>query len=286
LTFEAEPLVLFSISMLTVTDFLQLAGKSILVMGVANRKSVAWQTAQVLREAGADVVYAVRSEARRAQLAKLVGEAPIYVCDVEKQDQIDALRDSIAADRKTLQGFVHSIAFADYSAGWKAFHETPRSAFLQAVDISCFSLIAVSNALKELLDQDQGSVVTISISTTRMAAENYGYMAPVKAALDSTVAFLAKSFSGFSKVRFNAVCPGLLKTSASAGIPGYVDSYLFAEQATLRKEAVQTDEVANAAAFLLSPRSSGINAQGLVIDAGMSINYFDKSIVSRPFDDQ
>jgi enoyl-[acyl-carrier protein] reductase I len=272
--------------MLTVTDFLQLAGKSVLVMGVANRKSVAWQTAQVLREAGADVVYAVRSEARRAQLAKLVGEAPIYVCDVEKQDQIDALRDSIAADRKTLQGFVHSIAFADYSAGWKAFHETPRSAFLQAVDISCFSLIAVSNALKELLDQEQGSVVTISISTTRMAAENYGYMAPVKAALDSTVAFLAKSFSGFSKVRFNAVCPGLLKTSASAGIPGYVDSYLFAEQATLRKEAVQTDEVANAAAFLLSPRSSGINAQGLVIDAGMSINYFDKSIVSRPFDHQ
>jgi enoyl-[acyl-carrier protein] reductase I len=179
---------------------------------------------------------------------------------------------------------VHSIAFADYSAGWKPFHETPRSAFLQAVDISCYSLIAVSNALRELIDREQGSVVTISISTTRMAAENYGYMAPVKAALDSTVCFLAKSFSGFSRVRFNAVCPGLLKTSASAGIPGYVDSYLFAEQATLRKEAVQTDEVANTAAFLLSPRSSGINAQGLVIDAGMSINYFDRSIVTKPFE--
>ena len=74
------------------TDFLQLAGKSILVMGVANRKSVAWQTAQVLREAGADVVYAVRSETRRAQLAKLVGEAPIYVCDVEKQEISTACR--------------------------------------------------------------------------------------------------------------------------------------------------------------------------------------------------
>ena len=79
----------------------------------------------------------------------------------------------------------------------------------------------------------------------------------------------------------NAVCPGLLKTSASAGIPGYIDSYLHAEKATLRKQAVQTDEVANAVAFLLSPRSSGINAQGLVIDAGMSINYFDESLV-RP----
>ena len=124
-------------------------------------------------------------------------------------------------------------------------------------------------------------MVTISISTTRMASENYGYMGPIKAALDSSLAFLAKSFSQFSEVRFNAVSPGLLKTSASAGIPGYVDSYLFAEQATLRKRAVETAEVANAAAFLLSPRSSGINAQQIVLDAGMSTNYFDRDIVRR-----
>jgi enoyl-[acyl-carrier protein] reductase I len=265
-------------------DFLKLAGKTILVLGFANKKSVAWQTARVLREAGAEVIYAVRSEARREQLRKLVDDAPIFVCDVEQQAQIDQLRDDIARLDRPLHGIVHSIAFADYSAGWKPFHETPRAAFLQAIDISCFSLIAVSNALRDLLDPTEGSVVTISISTTRMAAENYGYMAPVKAALDSTVAFLAKSFSEFSQVRFNAVCPGLLKTSASAGIPGYVDCYLFAEQATLRKAAVRTEEVAHAAAFLLSPRSSGINAQGLVIDAGMSTNYFDRRIVSRQAD--
>ena len=114
-----------------------------------------------------------------------------------------------------------------------------------------------------------------------MASENYGFMAPVKAALDSSLAFLAKSFSQFSEIRFNAVAPGLLKTSASAGIPGYVDSYLYAEQVTLRRRAVQTQEVANAAAFLLSPRSSGINAQHIVIDAGMSVNYFDREIIRR-----
>ncbi|MCP4506604.1 MAG: SDR family oxidoreductase, partial [Fuerstiella sp.] len=125
----------------------------------------------------------------------------------------------------------------------------------------------------------EGSVVSISISTTRMAAENYGYMAPVKAAMDSSVCFLAKSFSKFSNVRFNAVCPGLLKTSASAGIPGYVDSYLYAEKATLRKKAVQTEEVAATVAFMLSPRSSGINSQGIVIDAGMGTNYFDDELV-------
>jgi enoyl-[acyl-carrier protein] reductase I len=262
-------------------DFLELAGKSILVFGLANRKSVAWHVGRVLTEAGADVLYSVRSPQRRESVQKLVGDRPVYVCDVADQSQIDRLRDEVSGDRRRLAGIVHSIAFADYSAGWQPFHQTPRPAFLQAVDVSCYSLIAIASAFRGLLDPEQGSVVTISISTTRMAAENYGYMAPIKAALDSSVCFLAKSFSEFSKVRFNAVCPGLLKTSASAGIPGYVDSYLFAEQATLRKQAVQTEEVANAVAFLLSPRSSGINAQGLVIDAGMETNYFDKRLVER-----
>jgi enoyl-[acyl-carrier protein] reductase I len=151
---------------------------------------------------------------------------------------------------------------------------------LQAVSISCYSLMAIANAFKEILDKN-ASVVTISISTTRMAAENYGYMAPVKAALDSSLCFLAKSFSAFSNVRFNAVCPGLLKTSASAGIPGYVESYLFAEQTTLRKKALSTQETANAVVFLLSERSSGINAQGVVLDAGMAVNYFDKQMVTK-----
>ena len=260
------------------TDFLQLAGKNVLVLGVENRKSVACHTARVLIEAGANVIFAVRSEQRREIVGKLFPDAAAYLCDVEHQEQIDQLRDEVTANHQSLHGIVHSIAFADYSEGWLPFHETPRSAFLQAVDISCFSLIAVSNAMREILDPD-GSVVTISISTTRMAAENYGYMAPVKAALDSAVCFLAKSFSQFSRVRFNAGGPGLLKTSASAGIPGYVDSYLYAERATLRKKAVQTEEVANAVAFLLSPRSSGINAQGLVLDAGMAINYFDREFV-------
>ena len=260
-------------------DFLQLTGKNVLVLGVANKKSVAYHTAKLLSDAGANVLFSVRSEVRREAVRKLFPNAPVYLCDVEHQDQIDRLRDDVAAQHQTLHGFVHSIAFADYSAGWLPFHATPRAAFLQAVDISCFSLMAMSNAFKDVLDPQTGSVVTVSISTTRMCAENYGYMAPVKAALDSSVCFLAKSFSAFSKVRFNAVCPGLLKTSASAGIPGYVDSYLYAEQATLRKQAVQTEEVANTIAFLLSPRSSGINSQGLVIDAGMSTNYFDRELV-------
>jgi enoyl-[acyl-carrier protein] reductase I len=260
-------------------DFLALQGRTILVMGVANKKSVAYRIAQMLESAGASVVYAVRSEARRDSLAKLLDGRRVIVCDVELQEQIDALGQVLASESIKLGGLVHSIAFADYRDGIKPFHETDRAAFLQAVDISAFSLIAVCNALKGCFEHD-ASVVTIGISTTRMASESYGYMAPIKAALESSLAFLTKSFSRFSEVRFNAVCAGLLKTSASAGIPGYVDSYLYAERIIPRKRAVETDEVAAAAAFLLSPRSSGITAQQVVVDAGMAINYFDAEIIS------
>ena len=261
-------------------DFLQLADKTVLVTGVANRKSVAYHIAQLLEQTGATVIYSVRSEQRKQALAKLLVDREVHICDVEDERQINALRDSVAANHGKLHGLVHSIAFASYEDGIKPFHETTKRQFLQAVDISCFSLIQLANAMKDLFVSD-ASVVAISISTTRMASENYGFMAPIKAALDSSLAFLAKSFSSFSQVRFNAVAPGLLKTSASAGIPGYVDAYLFAEQVIPRGLAVQTAEVANAAAFLLSPRSSGINAQSLVIDAGMSINYFDNAIIRR-----
>ena len=112
-----------------------------------------------------------------------------------------------------------------------------------------------------------------------MAAENYGFMAPIKAALNSTVVFLAKSFSAFSECRFNTVNAGLLKTRSSAGIPGYVDSYLFAERAVLRKKGLETREVADTVAFLLSPRATGINAAHVVVDAGMGANFFDREIV-------
>ena len=261
------------------SDFLQLAGKRFLVLGVANKKSVAYHIARTIEEVGGEVVYVVRSPQRRQQVEQLLPGRPIYECDVEQQSQIDALAARLKAEQPRFHGLVHSIAFADYSGGIHPFHQTTRQQFLQAVDISCFSLIALSGALQEQLDP-QASVVTIGISTTRMASESYGFMAPVKAALESSLAFLTKSFSRFSQVRFNAVSAGLLKTSASAGIPGYVDAYLYAERVIPRKAALATQEVANVAAFLLSPRSSGITAQSIVVDAGMSINYFDREIIA------
>jgi enoyl-[acyl-carrier protein] reductase I len=255
----------------------------VLVAGLANRKSVAWHVGKRLEEAGARAIHSVHTQKRRVDVLKLLadgqGAADVLVCDVEKQTEIDALAAELSRRGVALDGLVHSIAFASYSGGPRPFHETSREDFLRAIDVSCFSLVALSNAVKGLF-APKASVVAISISTTRMAAENYGAMAPVKAALDSAIVFLAKSFSQ-AGVRFNAVGAGPLKTASSAGIPGYLESYLYAEAATLRKRALETGEVADAALFLLSPRSSGFNAQTLVLDAGMGVNWFDKDLVER-----
>jgi enoyl-[acyl-carrier protein] reductase I len=261
-------------------DFLDIADKTFLVFGVANKKSIAFSIGQVLAQADADVIYSVRSKERRESVSKILPGSDIFVCDVEREQDIRRLAKDISRKYRKLHGIVHSIAFANYEEGLKPFHETRKKDFLQSIDISCYSLIAIANEFKDLLDE-RASVVTVSISTTKMAAEPYGFMAPVKAALDSTICFLAKSFSTFSKIRFNSVNAGPLKTSASAGIPGFVNYYLYTEELTLRKRILTAQEVANTAVFLLSDRSSGINAQGVIVDCGMSVNYFDKGIIDK-----
>ena len=260
-------------------DFLQLTGKTFLVQGVANRKSVAWHIAKTLEEQGARVVYAVRSEARRKSLEALLAGKPVFICDVEEEGAAARLATEVAAAGFVpLHGLVHSIAFANYSEGFKPFHETKRKDFLQATAISAFSLVELANAFKPHF-ATKASVVTIGISSLIVTPDNYGYMGPIKAALESSVRFLAKSFSADSEVRFNVIGAGPLKTSASAGIPGYLESYLYSEKLTFRKRNLSTQEVADPAVFLLSERSSGINGTTFTIDAGLGSNAFDKDII-------
>ncbi len=257
-------------------DFLDIQNKTFLITGVANKKSIAYSVAKQLADHGASLVFSIQQEEQRVKVSKLFPESTILLCDVEKDSDILALGVEIKSRNIKLAGFLHSIAFANFSQGLKPFHETKLNDFLQATNISCFSLVTIANAIKDSLEQD-AAVVALSISST--TAVSYGYLGPIKAALEHAVIYLAKSFSEFSNIRFNSVCAGPLKTSASAGIPGYVNNYLFAEKLTLRKEALKTPEVAKTACFLLSPASSGINATGIKVDAGMSCNYFDGDVV-------
>ena len=256
-------------------SFLNVENKNFFITGVSNRKSVAYHTAKVLEDNGANLFFSVQSEEHKNRVAKLFPDSPIYILDVENVEDIEGLDQFFKQREVMLDGFLHSIAFANLMNP-KPFHETSLADFNQAMQISSFSLVQLSNALKDVL-KPEASVVTISISDTK--ATSYGYMGPVKAMLDTTTAYLAKSFSSFSRVRFNAVCSGPLKTSASAGIPGYIDNYIFAEQLTMRKDALKTNEVANTVSFLLSPSSSGINATGVLVDCGMRANHFDEAVV-------
>ncbi len=257
-------------------DFLGLSGKTFFIAGAANKKSVATFSAKTLIEAGAKCIFSVQSETQSETVKKIFPDSPVIILDVEKKEDLAKLSDEIKKHTNSLNGFLHSLAFANFSEGLKPFHETKREDFLQAAQISSFSLVEVANSLRDLFTKD-ASIVTISISNTR--ATSYGYLGPIKAMLDATVPFLAKSLSENSSVRVNAVGAGPLKTSASAGIPDYIDNYLFAEALTLRKSALETQEVANTVAFLLSERSSGINATTVLVDAGISCNYYDQDVV-------
>ena len=260
-------------------SFLGLSAKTFLVVGFANKKSIAWAIAKSLEKEGARVIYSVRNEKRKAELEKIIENGTVLTCDFAHQEEIDRLGREVGETAEgKLDGILHSIAFANYSEGLKPFHETKREDFLQATQISSFSLIELARVCKSHLASD-ASIVTLGISSTEVTAENYGYMAPIKASLEASVRYLAKSFSHDSEVRFNSVNAGPLKTSASAGIPGYLVNYPLAEKLTYRKRAPQTQEVADLATFLLSHRSSGINGQGIVIDAGMGLNYFDREVV-------
>lgn len=259
-------------------DFLGIKDKWFIIAGVANKKSVAYFSAKTLIEAGAHCLFSVQREEQLSSVNKLFPNSPAIIVDVENKDHIASLKGEVLKHTNKLQGFLHSLAFANFSEGLRPFHETKREDFLQAAQISSFSFVEMSNALKNIFDHE-ASLVTISISNTK--ATSYGYLGPIKAMLDATVPYLAKSLSADSKIRVNAVGAGPLKTSASAGIPDYINNYLFAEALTLRKEALNTQEVANTVAFLLSPRSSGINASTLLVDAGMSCNYFDQDVVRK-----
>jgi enoyl-[acyl-carrier protein] reductase I len=259
-------------------DFLNLSGKTFFIAGVANKKSVATFSARTLLDAGARCIFSVQSETQAEAVKKIFPESAIIFLDVEKKEDVTRLPSEVSKFTKSLDGFLHSLAFANFSEGLKPFHETKREDFLQAAQISSFSLVEVSRAIRPLLTE-KASIVTISISNTR--ATSYGYLGPIKAMLDATVPFLAKSFSEDSSIRVNAVGAGPLKTSASAGIPDYIDNYLFAEALTLRRKALETQEVANTVAFLLSERSSGINATTVLVDAGISCNYYDQRVVKK-----
>ncbi len=249
-------------------------GKTGLIVGVANKRSIAWAIAQTTAEAGARLVltYVDRLEDNVRELAATLDPAPVVLpCDVSSDEQIAAVFAAIQEQCGGLDFVVHGAAFAPREALLNPFLQTARDDFRQALDISAYSLIALTRGAVPLMaPRGGGSVLTLTYLGSDRVFANYNVMGVAKAALESTVRYLASDL-GPQNIRVNAISAGPIKTLASAGIGGIGTIInIYRERAPLRR-TVETAEVGDAAAFLLSDAARAITGEVLMVDAGYHI---------------
>lgn len=246
-----------------------LSGRRGLILGVANHRSIAWSVTEHLKRWGADVALSVldeRAERRAQSLLAGARHSLITRCDVRDRTQVEALAAFIERHWGTLDFIVHSVAFAHLEDLQAPLSSCRRAGYLDAFEVSAYSLLSVVDACKELLSRD-ASIVTMSYLGAEVAIPSYGLMGPVKAALESQVRYLASEL-GPRGVRVNAVSAGPLKTLSAAAIPGFRQHLKeSAEQTPLRRQITHA-EVAQATVFLCSTMSSGITGEVLHVDAG------------------
>jgi enoyl-[acyl-carrier protein] reductase I len=249
--------------------------KTVVVFGVANKRSIAWAIAQKLQQAGWRLAITYQNE-RLAQEAKgLIEELPGaagFMCDVSYDDQIAKLFEELKTRYGTLQGVVHSVAFAPAAELSGEFLNTTREGFRIAHDVSVYSLIAVARAATPLMTSG-GGIVTLTYYGAEKVVPKYNVMGVAKAALEASVRYLANDL-GAKNIRVNAISAGPIKTLAARGISGLGEMLKsHAERAPLKRN-VDPGEVGGAAAFLLSESGSGITGETIYVDCGYNIMGF------------
>jgi enoyl-[acyl-carrier protein] reductase I len=254
---------------------IDLKGRTAVVFGLANKRSIAWAITQKLSAAGAQLAICYQNERLKADAEALASEiegAETFQCDVSRDDEIEALFASLKERYGTLDTLVHSVAFAPADELNNDFLFTSREGFRIAHDISVYSLIAVTRAATPLMPEG-GSVMTLTYYGSTKVVPRYNVMGVAKAALEASVRYLAADL-GKQKIRVNAISAGPIKTLAARGIGGLSEMLkAHAERAPLKRNIDQA-EVANAALFLASDLSSGITGEILYVDCGYSIMGF------------
>ena len=247
-------------------------GKRFVLMGVANQKSIAWAIAQALHAEGAELAFSYVNEAiekRWRPLAEGLGSKVILPCDVQSDEEIANFFAEIESRWGRFDGLLHSIAFADKTDLDNPFIQTTRDGFKLALEVSAFSLIAVSKAAAPLMN-DGGSVVTMTYMGSERVVPHYNVMGVAKAALESSVRYLAPDL-GERGIRVNAISAGPIKTLAAAGIPKFRELLAqFAETAPLKRN-VSLEDVAQSTLYLLSPMSSGVTGEVHYVDCGFNV---------------
>ena len=247
-----------------------LEGKKIVIMGVANNKSIAWGCAKAMKDQGATLIYTYQNERMEKQLAKLAEPEDLLIeCDVTSDESIRRAFGTIEARVGKIDGLVHAIAYSKKEELGGNVTDISRDGYALAQDISAYSLLAVAKAAKPLLKKGSGIVTLTYIGSVR-AIPNYNVMGIAKAALESTVRYLAAEMAHVG-VHVNGISAGAIKTLAVSGVSGYKDLIKESDSRTVDGVGVTIDEVGQTAAFLVSPLASGVIGDIVYVDKGVHL---------------
>src|SRR5438270_5316024 len=244
-----------------------------IIFGVANKRSIAWATAQALNQAGARLAFTYQGERLKDNAETLtkaeMPDSPLLSCDVTKQEEVDEAFKQVGAEFERLDFLIHSIAFAPREALEGDYLKTDREAFISALEISAYSLTQLARAATPLMTEG-GSIVTMTFHGAEKVYQGYNVMGVAKAALESSVRYLAADL-GARNIRVNAISAGPIQTLAARGVSGLSNMLKHhAERAPLKRN-VEAREVGNTALFLCSPLSSAITGETIYVDCGYNI---------------
>ena len=246
--------------------------KRVAVFGVANDRSIAWGIAEAMHQQGARLAFSYAGEAlekRVRPLAESVNADIVVSCDVTSDEQIESAFQEIKAMWGSIDVLIHAVAFANREDLEGRFVDTTRAGFTMALDISAYSLVALSRAAAPLMPTG-GAILTLSYYGAEKVVSNYNVMGVAKAALEASVRYLAADL-GPANIRVNAVSAGPIKTLAASGIRGFKGIlHVVEERAPLRRNVTQGD-VGNAALFLCSELGAGVTGEVVHVDSGYNI---------------
>lgn len=251
-----------------------LVNKNIMIMGVRNKWSIAWGIALSCLEQNANIILTYRGEKEKESIKKLVQrdyslKVKLYPCDVSSDDEISKLFNQAKKDYGILHGLVHAVAHANTDDLKNAFINTTRAGFQHAMDISAYSLIAVSRYGKELM-KNGGSIITLTYQGSNKVISGYNVMGVAKAALESSVRYLSNDL-GPENIRINAISAGPVKTVSAMGIQKFKDVLNVVQQKAPLRRNVSLKELGDTAVCLLSDYTTGITGQIIYVDSGFSI---------------
>lgn len=248
-----------------------LAGKKGLVLSITNEKSIGWAVAKAAKEHGATVGIGGQNERTMKNVAELAAGNGMdaFQVDFGIEADIEALVEAVGKRYGKLDFFVHSAAFAPRDALTGRFIETSRESFATALDVSCYSLVRMCAALEPVM-ADGGSVITMSYLGSVRACRNYNVMGVAKAALESSVRYLAVDF-GKRGIRVNTVSPGPMNTVAARGVPGLLEMIAHVGELSPLGAAATQEDVGKTSVYLLSDLSTGVTGQVVYVDSGYNV---------------